>query len=379
MAGLSVAAAAYMGRQALLAFVKFQASPPILRAFYKGGFQPEMNKREACLILGLRDSAADDKIKDAHRRIMIANHPDAGPPTGPGQVYLIGTGPGDPGLLTLRAAQLMQSADVVLYDRLVSDDILRLVSPSARMVYVGKAAGFHTRTQDEIHELLLAFASAGAVVVRLKGGDPYVFGRGGEEMQYLRAHGVAVHCVPGITAASGICAELGIPMTHRGVATSVRFLTGHSKEGGEEALDAGLALAADPSTTLVVYMGLQTLPNLTARLMEAGMDPKLPAVAVERGTTPSRRIVYSEVGALSGKTIEAKLKSPTLLVMGAVVALCPGWQAWIAAGRPLEFPAVASYPELEFNPEMFSARAARTGVDVSRVVSDAPRVTPLVY
>lgn len=163
-------------------------------------------------------------------------------------------------------------------------------------------------------------------------------------------------------------------MTHRGVATSVRFLTGHSKEGGEEALDAGLSLAADPSTTLVVYMGLQTLPHLTARLLESGMSRNLPAVAVERGTTSERRIVYSEVGQLSAKASEAGLKSPTLLVMGSVVALCPGWQAWEAAGRPLEFPAVASYPELEFHPEMF-AESGRGAVDVSRVVSDAPRVS----
>ncbi len=155
----------------------------------------------------------------------------------PGAVYLVGTGPGDPGLLTLRAVQLMQTADVVMYDRLVSEDILELVHPGALMVYVGKQRGFHTRTQEEIQELLGFFAGEGATVVRLKGGDPFVFGRGGEEVQHLGALGVSVHVVPGITAAAGIAAELGIPLTHRGLATSVRFLTGHSREGGEDQLD----------------------------------------------------------------------------------------------------------------------------------------------
>ncbi|KAK9809220.1 hypothetical protein WJX72_011559 [[Myrmecia] bisecta] len=149
---------------------------------------------------------------------------------GPGEVFLVGTGPGDPGLLTLWAVRMMQTADVVLYDRLVSPDILRMVHSGARMIYVGKEKGFHTRTQDEIHALLYHFAEEGATVLRLKGGDPYVFGRGGEEVQYLEARGIHTHCIPGITAASGICAEFGIPLTHRGVATSVRFLTGHSQE-----------------------------------------------------------------------------------------------------------------------------------------------------
>lgn len=259
---------------------------------------------------------------------------------GPGEVHLVGTGPGDPGLLTLRALQLMQTADVVLYDRLVSDDILRLVGPQARMVYVGKHSGFHTRTQDEIHALLLAFAEAGATVIRLKGGDPYVFGRGGEEVQYLSARGIQVHCVPGITAASGICAELGIPMTHRGVATSVRFLTGHARDGGEqELLDSTVAGAADPHTTLVVYMGLQTLPKLYQQLSAHGLPSDVPAVAVERGTTRRQRVVWGTVGSLPGRAVSAGLKSPTLIIIGQVVALAPGYQAWSASGRPITSPA----------------------------------------
>ncbi|GIL74296.1 hypothetical protein Vretimale_2044 [Volvox reticuliferus] len=272
-----------------------------------------------------------------------------GPTSGPGEVFLVGTGPGDPGLLTLRAAQLMASADVVLYDRLVSDEILQLVNPAARMVYVGKTAGYHTRRQEEIHELLLAFAEAGALVVRLKGGDPYVFGRGGEEVQYLSSRGIRVHCVPGITAAAGICAELGIPLTHRGVATSARFLTGHSREGGEEALDESVALAADPYTTLIVYMGLQTLAKLTQQLLGAGMSPETPAVAVERGTTAQRRVVYGTVSQLHSLASAAGLRTPTLILLGQVVALSPGWQAWNEAGRPLEWNDASTYPPLRLN------------------------------
>ncbi|PNW78975.1 hypothetical protein CHLRE_09g396401v5 [Chlamydomonas reinhardtii] len=272
-----------------------------------------------------------------------------GPSQAPGEVFLVGTGPGDPGLLTLRAAQLMATADVVLYDRLVSDEILQLVGPSARMVYVGKTAGYHTRRQEEIHELLLAFAEAGALVVRLKGGDPYVFGRGGEEVGYLAAHGIRVHCVPGITAAAGICAELGIPLTHRGVATSARFLTGHSREGGEEALDEAVALAADPHTTLIVYMGLSNLAKLASQLVGAGLDPATPAVAVERGTTPGRRVVYGSVAELHELAGRAGLRTPTLIMIGEVVALSHGWQGWAAAGRPLEWNEASSYPALKLS------------------------------
>ncbi|CAD7702107.1 unnamed protein product [Ostreobium quekettii] len=256
--------------------------------------------------------------------------------TGVGRVYLVGTGPGDPGLLTMRAVQLMRSADVVLYDRLVSSDILQLVHPGARMVYVGKQRGFHTRTQDQIQELLEHFADAGALVLRLKGGDPYVFGRGGEEMGFLRERGIAVHCVPGITAASGISAELGIPLTHRGVATSVRFLTGHSQEGGREELDKTIAMSVDPMATLVVYMGLQTLPNLTTMLVEGGQDPRTPSVAVERGTTSDQRVVFSHLEELPAATTDASLKSPTLIIIGQVVALAPGWKSWIDTGVALQ-------------------------------------------
>ena len=162
----------------------------------------------------------------------------------------------------------MQTADVVLYDRLVSDEILSLVHNGARMVYVGKEQGFHTRSQDEIHALMAQFAGAGASVLRLKAGDPFVFGRGGEEQVYLRTRGISTITVPGITAASGIAAELGIPLTHRGLATSVRYLTGHACVGNDGMLaDATLAAAHDAHTTLVVYMGLRCVVVLCCEIV----------------------------------------------------------------------------------------------------------------
>ncbi|KAM0938181.1 putative tetrapyrrole methylase, uroporphiryn-III C-methyltransferase [Dioscorea sansibarensis] len=243
---------------------------------------------------------------------------------GPGSVALVGTGPGDPELLTVKAVRAIELADLVLYDRLVSNAVLDLVGPAARLLYVGKTAGYHSRTQEEIHELLLSFAEAGANVVRLKGGDPLVFGRGGEEMDFLRQQGIHVNVIPGITAASGISAELGIPLTHRGVANSVRFLTGHSRNGGTDPLYVA-EHAADPDSTLVIYMGLSTLPGLVSKLMNHGLPPETPAVAVERGTTPQQRIVFAELKHLVAEVKLAELVSPTLIIIGHVVALSPLW------------------------------------------------------
>lgn len=243
---------------------------------------------------------------------------------GPGNVFLVGTGPGDPELLTLKALKVIQSADLLLYDRLVSNDVLDLVRPDARLLYVGKTAGYHSRTQEEIHELLLSFAEVGANVVRLKGGDPLVFGRGGEEMDFLQQQGIQVKVIPGITAASGIAAELGVPLTHRGVANSVRFLTGHSRKGGVDPLFVAES-AADPDSTLVVYMGLSTLPSLVLKLIHHGLPPDTPAAAVERGTTPQQRIVFAELKDLGDKIASEELVSPTLIFIGRVVALSPLW------------------------------------------------------
>ncbi|XP_071736108.1 S-adenosyl-L-methionine-dependent uroporphyrinogen III methyltransferase, chloroplastic-like [Rutidosis leptorrhynchoides] len=243
---------------------------------------------------------------------------------GVGNVYLVGTGPGDPDLLTLKALKVIQKADLLLYDRLVSNDVLELVNPDARLLYVGKTAGYHSRTQEEIHELLLSFAEVGANVVRLKGGDPLVFGRGGEEMDYLQQHGIKVKVIPGITAASGIAAELGVPLTHRGVANSVRFLTGHSRKGGTDPIFVA-ENAGDPDSTLVVYMGLSTLPSLVFKLIQHGLPPDTPAAAVERGTTPQQRIVLAELKDLADKITLQEFVSPTLIFIGKVVALSPLW------------------------------------------------------
>ncbi|KAI9116588.1 hypothetical protein K1719_012755 [Acacia pycnantha] len=241
-----------------------------------------------------------------------------------GNVFLVGTGPGDPELLTLKAVRIIKNADLLLYDRLVSNDVLDLVGPDAKLLYVGKTAGYHSRTQEEIHELLLSFAEAGATVVRLKGGDPLVFGRGGEEMDFLQQQGIHVKVIPGITAASGIAAELGIPLTHRGISTSVRFLTGHSRKGGTDPLFVA-ENAADPDSTLVVYMGLSTLPALAKKLMDHGLSPQTPAAAIERGTTPQQRSVFSELKDLAEEISLAQLVSPTLIIIGKVVALSPSW------------------------------------------------------
>ncbi|KAK1302680.1 Uroporphyrinogen-III C-methyltransferase [Acorus calamus] len=242
----------------------------------------------------------------------------------PGRVSLVGTGPGDPELLTVKAIRAVEAADLVLYDRLVSNEVLGLVRVDARLLYVGKTAGYHSRTQEEIHELLLSFAEAGANVVRLKGGDPLVFGRGGEEMDFLQQQGIQVKIIPGITSASGIAAELGIPLTHRGVANSVRFLTGHSRNGGTDPLHVA-ENAADPDSTLVIYMGLATLPSLTAKLMLHGLPPDTPAAAVERGTTAQQRIVFAELDSFVDEVRLAELVSPTLIIIGKVVALSPYW------------------------------------------------------
>ncbi|KGN45161.1 uncharacterized protein LOC101222061 [Cucumis sativus] len=263
------------------------------------------------------------KLLEVLREKRVSNGCDDGK-CGPGDVFLVGTGPGDPELLTLKAVKVIQSADLLLYDRLVSNDVLELVGPDARLLYVGKTAGYHSRTQEEIHELLLNFAEAGATVVRLKGGDPLVFGRGGEEMDFLQQQGIQVKIVPGITAASGIAAELGIPLTHRGVATSVRFLTGHSRKGGTDPLYVA-ENAADPDSTLVVYMGLSTLPSLALKLMHHGLPPDTPAAAVERGTTPQQRTVFAQLKDLADEIKAAELVSPTLIVIGRVVSLSPHW------------------------------------------------------
>ena len=232
-------------------------------------------------------------------------------------VYLVGAGPGDPELLTLKAARLLERADAVVYDRLVSDAILDLVPRGAMRVYVGKASGAHHRSQDEINELLLRLARPGRVVVRLKGGDPFIFGRGSEEAAYLARHRVPFAVVPGITAASGCAAAAGIPLTHRGLATGVRFLTGHCCAG--RGLDLDWPSLANPDTTLVVYMGLANLLEISARLIAAGLPPATPAAAIASGTTEQQRVCETTLAALPEAVASAGLTAPVMVIIGRVV------------------------------------------------------------
>lgn len=247
----------------------------------------------------------------------------------PGTVYLVGAGPGDPSLLTLQARDLLARADVILYDRLASEGALALANPDATTLYVGKTAGFHTRTQDEIHTLLAAFASAHQTVVRLKGGDPCVFGRGGEEAAYLRSLGVNVQIIPGVTAASGIAASLGFPLTHRGLSNCVKIATGHLQNGRNP--DVG---QVDDLTTLILYMGLAQLPLILDDLRQSGLDRHTPAVAVERGTTADQVVVWGTVKDLADKVTARGLSSPTLVVVGRVVSLAHGWAEEMLEERP---------------------------------------------
>lgn len=236
-----------------------------------------------------------------------------------GCVWFVGAGPGDPDLLTVKAAKLLARAEVVVFDRLVSPEILDLLSPDAERVFVGKTAGRHPVPQDEINAILRDRALAGQQVVRLKGGDPFVFGRGSEEAAFLVRHGVHFSVVPGVTAASGCAAAAGIPLTHRGLATGVRFVTGHVSNDGELDLDwAGLA---DPETTLVIYMGLGTLSRLCARLMAEGLPADTPAAAIAEGTTPRQRVCVATLETLAHEVATAGLCAPVLTIVGRVVAL----------------------------------------------------------
>lgn len=236
-----------------------------------------------------------------------------------GFVYLVGAGPGDPELLTVKAQRLLGEAEAVVYDRLVSPAILDLVPRGAMLLSVGKEAGNHPVPQEEINDLLVGLAGAGHKVVRLKGGDPYIFGRGSEEAAHLAAQGIPFEAVPGVTAASGCTAELGIPLTHRGLATSVRFVTGHCRADADLDLDwKGLA---DPDTTLVIYMGRATMPRFAAELIKAGLSPSTPVAVVCNGTQPNRRFAIGTLAGAPALADDPALKGPVLFVVGRVVEL----------------------------------------------------------
>jgi len=242
--------------------------------------------------------------------------PADGAPTG--RVWLVGTGPGDPELLTVRAARLLAAADVVLYDNLVSAAILALLPPAAERLYVGKRRSAHALRQDELNQRLVELARQGRRVLRLKGGDPFIFGRGGEEMLYLARAGVPFEVVPGITAASGVATFAGIPLTQRGVAQAVTLVTGHLQDGAAE-LD--WAMLARPAQTVVVYMGLLGLAQICTRLIEHGRAASTPAAMVQHGTLPTQRVIVGTLASLPAAVAAAGLHAPTLIIVGEVVAL----------------------------------------------------------
>ncbi|MDI1303002.1 MAG: siroheme synthase CysG [bacterium] len=235
-----------------------------------------------------------------------------------GEVYLVGAGPGDPDLLTFRALRLMQQADVVVHDRLVSKPVLDLCRRDADFIYVGKARSNHAVPQEDINQLLVRLAKEGKRVCRLKGGDPFIFGRGGEEIEELAEAGITFQVVPGITAANGCSAYAGIPLTHRDYAQSVRFVTGHLKDGSPELPWNELI---HEHQTLVLYMGLTGLEHICRQLMQHGMAADMPVALISQGTTPQQKVVTGTLSDIAGKVADSGIHAPTLTIVGRVVEL----------------------------------------------------------
>ncbi|MEC6833632.1 siroheme synthase CysG [Photobacterium toruni] len=272
------------------------------RAFWEQAF----NGRFADLVAVGRHSEAQQAL---HQQLQQHTSPV-------GQVALIGAGPGDAGLLTLRGLQLMQQADVVLYDYLVSDDVMALVRRDAELVCVGKKAGFHSVPQQQINQLIVEYAQQGKRVVRLKGGDPFVFGRGAEELEVLAEAGIDFQVVPGITAAAGATAYAGIPLTHRDYAQTAMFITGHLKPDGKQ-LD--WSTLARGNQTLVIYMGLMKSSHIQQQLLQHGRAAKTPIAIIERGTQATQKVLTGQLGQLADLAQHAA--SPSLIVVGEVVKL----------------------------------------------------------
>jgi uroporphyrin-III C-methyltransferase/precorrin-2 dehydrogenase/sirohydrochlorin ferrochelatase len=275
----------------------------------------------------------DGDVQGAERMAqqLLAGGSSAAPAAG--DVTLVGAGPGDPELLTLKALRALQDADVILYDRLVSAAVLDMARRDAAKICVGKAAGGLGSTQDEINALLIAHAQQGRRVVRLKGGDPFIFGRGGEELQALARAQINFSVVPGVTAAAGCAAYAGIPLTHRDYAHSVSFVAGHADAGDRE---PDWRTLAAPGHTAVFYMGLARLPGIVARLVEHGAAAQLPAAVVAQGTLPEQQVITATLDTIAAAVADARLATPALLIVGDVVALQPSL-SWFGSGSaPVE-------------------------------------------
>jgi uroporphyrin-III C-methyltransferase / precorrin-2 dehydrogenase / sirohydrochlorin ferrochelatase len=286
------------------------------RRFWEDLFAADAIER----LCGVDDNCARRHIAEALDRAAHGAAPV-------GEVYLVGAGPGDPDLLTVRALRLMQQADVVLHDRLVAPGVLDLLRRDAERIDVGKRCGRHTMSQEAINRLMVELARSGKRVVRLKAGDPFVFGRGGEELEFLARHGIPFQVVPGVTAALGCAAYAGIPLTHRDHAQSCVFVTGHSADGD---VDLDWAGPSRPNQTLVVYMGLGALPALSARLIGQGAEAGTPVAAIENGTRADQRVVVSTLRDIAADIAVRGLEGPVLIVIGSVVSL-RGRLDWFSA------------------------------------------------
>jgi uroporphyrin-III C-methyltransferase len=266
-------------------------------------------------------------------------------PSGPtnnslaGHVVLVGAGPGDPDLLTVRAVRELAAADVVFADRLVGKGVLELISATAEIIHVGKSKGEHSVPQDEIHRRMIAAAKAGKRVVRLKGGDPFIFGRGGEEVEALRDAGVTVDVVPGISSALGAAASLQVPLTHRDAAQSVTFVTGHAALGKEPDLD--WTALARPNQTVVVFMGVGTAGMIAARLIAAGRNPSTPVAIVENATRANAIAVFGSLDRAAELIQTSGINGPALLIIGEVVTVANGAPATKAEGKATVAPTLS--------------------------------------
>ena len=264
----------------------------------------------------IAEQAYSNNLEEAER--LLKDKLDTTEEFKTGEVYLIGGGPGDPDLLTFKAIRLMQQADIVLYDRLVSKPVLNLVRRDATRIYVGKTAGDHPVTQENINQKMVDYALEGNRVVRLKGGDPFIFGRGGEELETLAEQGIPFQVVPGITAASGCASYAGIPLTHRDHAQSVRFIAGHHRSGK---LELNWQELVQPNQTLVFYMGLNGLEAICEKLQAHGLDTETPIALIEKGTSDRQRVFTGNLDTLPNIVRQAEAKAPTLIIVGTVVSL----------------------------------------------------------